>query len=196
MGIRFAVLLFFGVLFYMGVFRLPEAAGLKCCAEKDLPVKNASELLEFGEIDTLLVQEKTVIDEEGELDKEAIEIVTMIGRSGIETVLMTEQSEAAADEIARRLGAVKTYWETTDYMDVIAQMEKDGKKVLYAEDLWTAEESVELGRMTKNAIKTNGFWTIACGIAGIITASNPAVVFFAIANIAALALTTIKFKKL
>jgi len=196
MGIRFAALLFFGVLFYAGVFRLPQVAGLKRSAEKDLPIKDMAELMEFGEIDTLLVPEKAVTDEDGELDKEAIEIVTMIGRSGIETVLMTEQSEAAADEIARRLGAVKTYWETTDYMDVIVQMERDGKKVLYAEDLWTAEESVELGRMTKNAIKTNGFWTIACGIGGVITATNPAVVFFAIANIAALALTTIKFKKL
>ena len=196
MGIRFAVLLFFGVLFYMGVFRLPEAAGLKCCTEKDLPVKNASELLEFGEIDTLLVPEKAVIDEEGELDKEAIEIITMMGSSGVETVLMTEGSEAAADEMARRLGAVKTYWGTTDYMGVILQLESEGKKVLYAENLWAAEESVELGRMVKGTAKNNGIWTIACGIGGVITATNPAVGFFVIVNIVVLALTTIKFKKL
>ncbi|MBQ9961402.1 MAG: hypothetical protein IJP00_05795 [Firmicutes bacterium] len=195
MVMRIMVAALFGVLFYFGAFLLPQSIGFSKAKQKSLDFIGRGDITEFGKVDTLLVPDSVVIDEKGELEKEAVEIVTMIGQNNVQTVLMTEKDKNTGDEMARRLGAVKTYCGTSDYMSVIKELEAEGKNVLYAEGLWDAEAAVELGKTVKSAIKTNIIWTLICGIGGVITASNIGVVISVALQLAVLTYTSLKIKK-
>ena len=121
------------------------------------------ELREYGKIDTMVILQAIAVDENGEVDPEAVEAVTMIGRLGIETVLLSPFKEAEADEVARRLGATRVLYETEDYMAVIESLENEGREVLYTENLDKAEEYLLSGR--KEVSKTRMMRWAAIGMA-------------------------------
>lgn len=195
MSERIIAAAFFGALFYFGKLRLPQHIGFQKALKKGLDFISVGEIAEFGDVNTLLVADYAVVDEKGELDKDAIEIVTMLGQKNIQTVLMTTNDETAGDEMARRLGAVKTYYKTSDYMCVVKELEEEGKRVLYAENLWDAEEAVELGQTVKFASKTNNLWTVICGIGGVLTVDSIGIFIFIAINLLVLAITSSKIKK-
>lgn len=195
MVMKIAAVAFFGALFYLGVFKIPHILGSSQAVKKGLDFVENNEIAEYGDIDTLVVTENTIKDEAGEIDAEAIEIITMLGHIGTETVLVSEKNEKAGDEMARRLGAVRCIYNEKDYMAVISRLENEGRKVLYAEDLLAAEEAVELGKSVKKTVKTNGVWTAVCGVLGVLAAETIGIVIFAIINLLAVIIASLKIIK-
>lgn len=195
MVIRIATVAFFGALFYLGVLRLPHILGYLQAQRKGLDFVGKNEIAEYGDIDTLVVPEKAVKDEEGEVEAGAIEIITMVGRAGVDAVLVTDKNEKAGDELARRLGAVRCFYETSDSFAAVKCLEEEGKKVLYAEDLLAAEEAIELGKAVRKTAMRNAAWTVLCGISGFVTVESAGVIIFGILNLAAVAISSLKIRK-
>ena len=194
MVMRIVALAFFGALFYLGVLRLPHILGRRKALQKGLNFIDGKEIAEYGELDTLAVSEKTVT-EEGAILPEAVEIITMLGHIGVDTVLISGKDEKAASETARRLGAVRIFCGTEDFMEAVNQLECEGRRVLYAEDLLAAEEAIGLGRTVRKTIRTNALWTIGCGIPGLMLSGTPALIAFAAINTAAVITGCLKIKK-